>query len=84
MIAFLLAVGAFWGDALGAGHFMNPVGILLLLLTGFIWFAWGTIRDGFLSAKGESDLPIIRLASTIIRGMEGLKHPPRPRRSSSP
>jgi hypothetical protein len=37
--AFLLAVGTFWDDALGAGHFLNPFGILLLLLTGFIWFA---------------------------------------------
>jgi energy-coupling factor transporter transmembrane protein EcfT len=83
-IVFLLAVGAFWGDALGAGHVFNPFGILLLGLGLFIWFGWSTVHDAFISAKDESNVPIIRLGSAIIRGMENLKHPTQPRRSSSP
>jgi hypothetical protein len=82
-IVFLLAVVAFWDDALGAGHVFNPFGILLLFLAGLTWLAWGTIRDAFVSAKQESNLPIVRLGSAIIKGMENLKHAPRPRRSSS-
>ena len=81
-IVWLLAIGAFWGDALGAGHVLNPFGILLLALSGLIWFGWGPVREAFLSAKDESNIPIIRLGSAIIGGMESLKHPPRPRRSS--
>ena len=81
-IVFLLAVFAFCNDALGGGQFFNPVGILLLFLAGLTWLAWGTIRDAFVSAKQESNLPIVRLGSAIIKGMENLKHP-RPRRSSS-
>jgi hypothetical protein len=83
-IVLLLAAGAFWGDALGAGHVFNPVGILLLTLSFFIWAGWTTVRDAFISAKEESNVPIIRLGPAIIRGMEGLKHAPQPRRSSSP
>ncbi|HUC09612.1 MAG TPA: hypothetical protein VL985_04205 [Stellaceae bacterium] len=83
MAVFLLAFGAFWGNAFGAGRLLNPFGILLLFLAGFIWFRWAAIRDAFISAKDESDIPIIRLGSAIIGGMESLKHPARPRRSSS-
>ncbi len=79
-ISLLLAAGAFWGDALGAGHVFNPFGILFLLLTAIIWFGWGPIHDGYNSMKNESGLPIIRLGSTIIRGM---RRAPQPRRSSS-
>jgi hypothetical protein len=82
-IVLLLAAGAFWSNALGAGQMFNPVGILLLGLSFFIWSGWATIRDAFISAKDESNVPIIRLGSAIIRGMESLKHSPRPRRSLS-
>ena len=60
-ISLLLAAGAFWGDALGAGHVFNPFGILFLLLTAIIWFGWGPIHDGYNSMKNEfgpSDYPL--------------------------
>jgi hypothetical protein len=77
-----LGVYAFWGDAMGAGHVLNPFGILFLLLAGLIWFAWEPIREGFKSAKDESEMPILRLGSTILKGMVGLKHGERARRRS--
>lgn len=40
-IMVLLAVYAFWGDALGAGHLFNPFGILFLALTVLVWIKWG-------------------------------------------
>ena len=82
-IVVLLAIGAFWGDALGAGHVLNPFGILILALSGLVWFGWTPFREAFLAAKDESDIPIIRPGSTIIGGMESLKHPAPSRRSSS-
>ena len=78
-----LGIYAFWGDALGGGHVLNPFGILFLLLAALTWFGWEPIREGFKSAKNESDIPIAaRLGSTIVRGMKVSKRgerPPRPR-----
>ena len=82
VVALAMGIYAFWGDAMGAGHVLNPFGILFLLLAGLIWFAWGPIREGFKSAKEESGMPIIRLGSTILKGMGGLKHGERARRRS--
>ena len=67
--ALALGIYAFWGDAMGQGHVLNPFGILFLLLAGLIWFGWESIRDGFKCAKNESEMPILRLGSTILRGM---------------
>jgi len=83
VVVLALGIYAFWGDAMGAGHVLNPFGILFLLLAGLIWFAWGPIREGFKSAKEESEMPIIRLGSTILKGMGGLKHGERRRRPRS-
>jgi len=69
VVALTLGIYAFWGDALGQGHVLNPFGILFLLLAGLIWFGWEPIREGFKSAKNESELPILRLGSTILKGM---------------
>jgi hypothetical protein len=79
--AVALGVYAFWGDAMGAGHILNPFGILFLLLAGLICFAWEPIREGFKSAQ-ESEMPILRMGSTILKGMVGLKHGERERRRS--
>ena len=76
---FLLAVYAFWGDALGVGRVFNPFGILFLLLTALVWFKWQLIRDSFKSVKEESEIPIIRLGSKSIQGMMSR---PREHRSS--
>jgi hypothetical protein len=80
IVVVALGAYAFWGDVLGGGHVLNPVGIMFLLFAGLIWFGWGPIREGFKSVKDESEMPILRLGSTIIKGMEGLKHGERARR----
>jgi uncharacterized membrane protein YbhN (UPF0104 family) len=81
IILLLLAFGAFWANALGAGYLTNPFGILFVFFAAVAWFKWESIRDGFDAAKGESQLPIIRLASKIIGGMQFRRQPTR--RSSS-
>ena len=72
-VVVALGIYAFWGDAMGQGHVLNPFGILFLLLAALVWFGWGPICEGFKSVKNESDIPISRLGSTIIKGMAGLK-----------
>ena len=69
LIMFGLAIDAFWSNALGAGHFFNPFGILFLFVAALVWFAWKPISDAFKSVKDESDIPIIRMGSKIIAGM---------------
>ena len=81
-ILLILAAAACWGDALGAGYPINPFGMLFLFFAVVAWFKWQPIRDGFITAKGESDLPVIRLAAKIIEGMETLRHGPARRRRS--
>jgi len=71
--ASLLGFYAFWGGAVTGDHLLNPFGIMFLLLAGFIWFAWGPIREAFKSAKDQSDLPILRLGSSTIKGMKNMK-----------
>ena len=53
LVVVALGIYAFWGDAMGQGHVLNPFGILFLLLAALIWFGWGPIREGFKSAKDE-------------------------------
>ena len=81
-VTVALGIYAFWGNAMGGGHILNPFGILFLLLACLMWFAWGPIRDGFKSAKDESEMPILRLGSTIIKGMVASKPGERARRRS--
>ena len=81
VVALALGIYAFWDDAMGAGHVLNPFGILFLLLAGLIWFAWEPIREGFKSAK-ESEMFILRLGWTL-KGMGGLKHGERRQRPRS-
>ena len=69
VVALTLGIYAFWGDALGQGRVLNPFGILFLLLAGLIWFGWEPIREGFKSAKNESELPVLRLGSKILMGI---------------
>jgi hypothetical protein len=81
--AVLLAGYAFWDGALGGGHLLNPVGITFLGLSGALWFGWKPFRASFLAAKEESDIPIIRLENTAIKGLGGMIRPPPVRRSPS-
>jgi hypothetical protein len=78
----LLAFGAFWANAFGAGYLTNPFGILFVFFAAVAWFKWESIRDGFDAAKGESQLPIIRLASKDHRRHAIFRRQPT-RRSSS-
>ena len=80
LVIFLLALYAFWIDALGGGHILNPSGIAFLLLTALVWFAWEPLTAAFRSACDESNIPIIRLGSAIIRGMR--RQPASQRKSS--
>ncbi|MBV9017811.1 MAG: hypothetical protein JO058_19350 [Alphaproteobacteria bacterium] len=74
----LLALGAFWGDALGAGYIVGAVFVCLAAAT---WVQWEAIRQAFRSARDESDIPIIRLTSKAIGGM--FRQEPFRRRSPS-
>lgn len=76
-VVFALGVLAFVTDGLGGGHLFNPSGIAFLLLAAFIWLAWEPIRTAFATAKDESNIPIIRLGSAIIRGMRRVSQPRR-------
>lgn len=81
--AALLGLYAFWGNILDAGHFLNPFGFMFLLLAAVIWVGWEPLREGFTSAKNESELPISRLGAKIVRGMVSLRRGEHPRRSRS-
>jgi len=83
-VAALLGLYAFYSDILGAGHFLNPFGIMFMLLAGLIWFAWEPICDGFRAAKDESEIPISRLGATIIKGMKNDRRGKRPGSPSPP
>jgi hypothetical protein len=73
---FLLAIYAFWTDAFGGGHILNPSGIAFLFLTAAVWFAWEPITAASRSLSAVSNIPIIRLGSNIIRGMRRSPQPP--------
>jgi hypothetical protein len=81
-VAALFGVYGFWSGAVGGGHILNPFGIMFLLLAALLWFAWGPIREAVKSVKEQSDPPIRHVASTIIKGMESMKHDRRERRRS--
>ena len=68
----VFGIYAFWSDALGGGHILNPFGIMFLLFAALVWFGWQTIREALKSVKDESNIPILRMGSTIIKGMEDL------------
>jgi hypothetical protein len=82
LIMLGLGVTAFWSDALGAGHFFNPFGMLFLFLAALVWFAWESISNGFKSVKDESNIPILRMGSKIIAGMAS--PPPKRHHSDEP
>ena len=69
----VFGICAFWSDALGGGHILNPFGIMFLLFAALVWFGWQTIREAFKSVKDESNIPILRMGATIIKGMEDMK-----------
>ena len=82
--ALALSGYAFWDGALGGGHILNPSGILCLCLSGAVWFGWKPFRASFLAAKDESNIPIIQLENTAIKGLGSMmRRAPPPRKSPS-
>ena len=73
--AALAAFGiyGFWDGAVTGDHVTNPFGIMFLLLAALIWLGWKTTTEAFRSVKDESEIPILRLGSTTIKGMLGGK-----------
>ena len=82
-ILLLLAFGAFWGNALGAGYLLNPFGILFLFLAAVTWFKWEAIREAFRPAKDESNISTIDAIAGQNAGMFSKRQGPARRRSSS-
>jgi hypothetical protein len=80
LILFLLSLYAFSTGVLDGGHVLNPSGIAFLILAAAVWFGWDTVRAAFAAARDESNIPIIRLGATIIRGM---RRPSQPHRESN-
>lgn len=83
IVLAVLGIYAFWGGVLDGGHVLNPFGILFLLLAALTWFGWEPIREGFKSVKNESDIPISRVGSTIVKGMKVSRRGERPPGPSS-
>ena len=81
--AVLLGLYAFWADILGQGHFLNPCGWIFLVVAVLIWVGWEPLREGFTSAKNESELPILRLGAKIVSGMASVARGGRNRRPPS-
>jgi hypothetical protein len=83
--ALLLALIAFAGGGPAAGGLLDPFGLLFLLVAILLWFGWEVVQEGYSqlsenggrdggggdrgSARNRSDLPVIRLGATIIKGM---------------
>ena len=82
-ILLLLAFGAFWGNALGAGYLLNPFGILFLFLAAVTWFKWEAVREAFRRAKDESNISTIDAIAGQLAGMFSKRQGPARRRSSS-
>jgi hypothetical protein len=74
MILLLLAFYAFWGNALGAGRYFNPFGILFLFLAYLVWSKWKIVCEAFGSVKDESNIPILRMGYKAMQGF-GAKTP---------
>lgn len=82
MIARLLCTGAALALS-GFGFFGNPVmanplspfGILLLLVSGVVWFGWDAIRDSYAYReeicpnKGSAFLQTVRLGPVLVNGL---------------
>ena len=69
VVLLLLAFCAFWGNALDAGHYFNPFGILFLFFAYLTWSKWDIVRSAFGSVKEESNIPILRMGYKVFQGL---------------
>jgi hypothetical protein len=67
-VLLLLAFYAFWGNALDAGRYFNPFGILFMFAAYVTWFKWRIVAGAFGSVKNESNIPILRMGYKVIQG----------------
>ena len=67
LVMLLLALLAFWSNALNTGYFATITGFLFLFLAVVVWFKWGTIGRIFNAAEGND--PIIETASKVVGRM---------------
>ena len=85
LVPALAGIYAFWDDAVGGGHFLNPFGIMLLLLAGLFWFGWGPIREGLRLSKDQTGgVPGLQVDSAMLRGLKSLGRGGRPQWRSPP
>jgi hypothetical protein len=87
-ILILLAVGAFWSNALDAGRRIDPLGVLCWVLAILNWYGWDTMRAGWSYGRerdrGGTDLPLLaRFGPIYIKGIMNLRRTAPPRRTSS-
>ena len=74
VVALLFAAGGFFGAAPMPASPLNPFGIVFLFLSGVVWLGWGIIQDAYSydkevarSARGGSDLMLLRLAPFLVK-----------------
>jgi hypothetical protein len=72
-ILLLLAAGGFFGAAPVPAGPLNPFGILLLALSGVVWFGWEAIGDAYAYReeicppnRGRAYLMIVRLGPVLV------------------
>ncbi|MGH7092298.1 MAG: hypothetical protein ACREFB_02030 [Stellaceae bacterium] len=72
-VLLMLATIGFFGGAPATGGPLNPFGIMLLTLSGIVWFGWETIRDSYAyreevagANRGRSYLMLVRLGPVPV------------------
>ena len=72
-VLLLVAAIGFFGDAPAQGGPLNPFGIMLLALSGAVWFGWETIGDAYAyreeiagANRGRAYLMLVRLGPVLV------------------
>ena len=81
LVMLVLALLAFWNDALNTGYFTTIAGFVFLFLAVVIWFKWGNIGRIFNATEGND--PIVETTSKVVRNMGFWRHDPSSHHSSS-
>ncbi len=72
--ALLLAAFGFFGNPIVANP-LNPFGIVFLLVSGVVWFAWDMIGDAYAFREevcpnnGRAFLQTVRLGPVLVNGL---------------
>ncbi|HVC50447.1 MAG TPA: hypothetical protein VND87_00335 [Stellaceae bacterium] len=72
-VLLLVAGIGFFGSGSTQGGPLNPFGIMLLALSGVVWFGWEPIRDAYAyreevsgANRGRSYLMLVRLGPVLV------------------